>query len=51
MQGYWMKFWCGSDVWWGIDDNHVEDSGIPNRDIGKQYVTVQEHERGRMRLG
>ena len=46
-----MKFWCGSDVWWGIDDNHVEDSGIPNRDIGKQYVTVQEHERGRMRLG
>jgi hypothetical protein len=30
------------------DNNHVEDSDVSYRGIGKQYVTVQGHERGRM---
>jgi hypothetical protein len=50
-RGIGRGFCCGSDVWWRTDDNHVEDSDILNRGIGKQYVTVQEHERGRVRLG
>jgi hypothetical protein len=31
--------------------NHVEDGDVSNRGIGKQYVAVQEHDRGRVRLG
>lgn len=50
-RGVGRSFCCGGDVWCRTDDNHVEDSDIPNRGIGKQYVTVQEHERGRVRLG
>jgi hypothetical protein len=44
-------FWYCGDVWEGADDIHVEDSDIPYRGTGKQYVTVQEHEQGRVRLG
>jgi len=39
-RGIGRSFCCGSDVWWGTDDNHVEDSNVSNRGIGKQYVTV-----------
>ena len=44
-------FWYCGDVWEGADDIHVADSDIPYWGTGKQYVTVQEHERGRVRLG
>jgi hypothetical protein len=44
-------FWYSGDVQGGTGNIHVEDSDIPYRGIGKQYVTVQGHERGRVRLG
>jgi hypothetical protein len=39
-------------VRWGVGiDSRVADSDLSKRNFGEQYVTVQEHEQGRVRLG